>query len=62
MKNIITNIVGSTMVGLSIYGLLYIDLSILKFLVLNSVGGLLIYFENKSIKTFIRKALNKYLS
>jgi len=61
VKNILTNILGSLMLLLSVYGLLYLDLEVLEFLALTSVGGLLIYFKNATIKAYILKALNKYL-
>lgn len=61
MKNKITNILGFIMLLLSVYGLLYLDLEVLEFLALSSIGGLLIFFKNDKIKTYIEKGLNKVL-
>ena len=61
MKNIISNILGVIIVGLSIYGLLYLDLTALKFSSLAVLGFALFYFENTTIKTYLSKAVEKLL-
>lgn len=60
-KNIITNILGLGFIVSSVYGLLKMDLELTSFFALVGIGCVLFYFENKSIKTFIRKGVNKYL-
>ena len=61
MKNILTNIVGFIIVGLSIYALLRLELEVIKFSILTVLGLSLIYFENSTIKDYIKKALDKLL-
>ena len=61
MKNIITNILGLCFTGFSIYGLLYLELEVLKFSILIAIGLSLFYFKNETIKKYIKKALNKWL-
>ena len=61
MKNVISNILGFLIVGVSIYGLLYLDLEIVKFSALTLLGLALIYFENETIKGYIKKGINKIL-
>jgi hypothetical protein len=61
MKNIITNIVGFIIVGLSIFGLLYLELEVVKFSILTLLGLALIYFENSTIKNYIGKGIDKLL-
>lgn len=61
MKNIISNILGIIIVGISIYGLLYLELTVLKFSVLITIGLACFYFENESIKKYLRKAVDKLL-
>lgn len=61
MKNILTNIVGFIIVGLSIYALLRLELEVIKFSILTVLGLALIYFENSTIKDYIKKALDKLL-
>jgi hypothetical protein len=61
MKNIISNILGIIIVGLSIYGLLYLELTALKFGALAATGFALFYFENITIKKYLSKALDKLL-
>ena len=61
MKNIITNILGFIIVGLSIFGLLYLELTIIKFSALTLLGLALIYFENGTIKDYIKKGIDKLL-
>ena len=60
MKNIITNIVGSLLFFLSVGLFTYQDLSIIKFLTLTMLAGVLVYFDNKGIKSIIRKGVKKY--
>tara|TARA_R110001592_G_scaffold315101_2_gene590951 strand:- start:328 stop:516 length:189 start_codon:yes stop_codon:yes gene_type:complete len=61
VKNILTNIVGFIIVGLSIYALLRLELEVIKFSILTVLGLALIYFENSTIKDYIKKALDKLL-
>tara|TARA_R110001599_G_scaffold189992_2_gene384893 strand:+ start:1282 stop:1470 length:189 start_codon:yes stop_codon:yes gene_type:complete len=61
VKNILTNIVGFIIVGLSIYALLRLELEVIKFSILTVLGLSLIYFENSTIKDYIKKALDKLL-
>ena len=61
MKNIITNIVGIIITGISIYGLLYLELEVMKFSVLILIGLSCFYFKNETIKIYIKKALDKWL-
>tara|TARA_R110000765_G_scaffold90487_4_gene172227 strand:+ start:709 stop:897 length:189 start_codon:yes stop_codon:yes gene_type:complete len=61
MKNIITNIAGFVIVGLSIYALLRLELEVVKFSLLTVLGLALVYFENSTIKEYLRKALDKIL-
>ena len=61
MKNILSNIIGVCIVGLSIYGLLYLELEVLKFSIMISIGLAAFYFENSTIKKYIKKGLDKWL-
>jgi len=61
MKNTLTNILGFIIVGLSIFGLLYLELTIIKFSALTLLGLALIYFENGTIKEYIKKGIDKLL-
>lgn len=61
MKNIISNILGVIIVGISIYGLLYLELTAIKFSILITVGLACFYFENSTIKTYLKKAVDKLL-
>ena len=61
MKNIISNILGILIIGVSIYGLLYLELEVLKFSVLITIGLAAFYFENSTIKIYIKKGLDKWL-
>ena len=61
MKNILTNILGFIIVGVSIFGLLYLELTIIKFSALTLLGLALIYFENGTIKEYIKKGIDKLL-
>ena len=61
MKNVISNIVGFLIVGVSIFGLLYLELTIVKFSALTLLGLALIYFENATIKEYIKKGIDKIL-
>ena len=61
MKNIISNILGFLIVGVSIYGLLYLDLEIVKFSALTLLGLAFIYFKNGTIKEYIKKGIDKLL-
>ena len=61
MKNTLTNILGFIIVGLSIFGLLYLELTIIKFSALTLLGLALIYFENGTIKDYIKKGIDKLL-
>ena len=61
MKNIITNIVGFIIVGLAIFGLLYLELAIIKFSALTLLGLAFIYFKNGTIKEYIKKGIDKLL-
>jgi hypothetical protein len=45
----------------SIYGLLYLELEILKFSLLCAIGFAGLYFENSTIKEYIKKGLDKVL-
>ncbi len=55
MKNIISNVIGLIIVGLSVYGLLYLDLDIVKFTLLDMIGFACFYFENETIQKFLKK-------
>ncbi len=61
MKNIISNIIGFLIIGVSIFGLLYLELELLKFAVLSAMGFAAFYFENSTIKKYIKKAFDKWL-
>tara|TARA_R110000851_G_scaffold4479_1_gene18180 strand:- start:1568 stop:1768 length:201 start_codon:yes stop_codon:yes gene_type:complete len=61
MKNIITNILGVIITAISIYGLLYLELEVMKFSVLILIGLSCFYFKNETIKIYIKKALDKWL-
>jgi hypothetical protein len=61
LKNILSNILGFAIIGVSIYGLLYLELEILKFSLLCSIGFAGLYFENSTIKEYIKKGLDKVL-
>lgn len=61
MRNILTNILGFLIIGVSVYGLLYLELEVLKFGALFIFGSVFVYFENNTIKKYIKKALDKYL-
>jgi hypothetical protein len=58
MKNIISNIIGVILVGLSVYGLLYLDLERIDFTLLMIIGLACFYFENSTIKKYIKKFLD----
>jgi hypothetical protein len=55
MKNIISNIIGIILVGFSVYGLLYLNLETVKFTILIMIGMACFYFENNTIKSFLKK-------
>ena len=61
MKNIISNILGILIIGVSIYGLLYLELEVLKFSVLITIGLAAFYFKNSTIKEYIKKGFDKWL-
>ena len=61
MKNIVSNVIGFLIIAVSIYGLLYLELEILKFSVLIGIGLAAFYFENSTIKIYIKKGLDKWL-
>ena len=61
MKNIITNVAGFLITGLSIFGLVWLELEILKFTILTLLGLALVYFENSTIKEYIKKGIDKLL-
>jgi len=61
MKNIISNILGIIIVGVSIFGLLYLELTVVKFSLLITIGLACFYFENGTIKNYIKKAVDKIL-
>lgn len=61
MKNIISNIIGFLIIGVSVYGLLFLELELLKFAVLSAMGFAAFYFENSTIKKYIKKAFDKWL-
>ena len=61
MKNVISNILGVLIVSVSIYGLLYLELELLKFSLLSAIGFAALYFENATIKEYLKKALDKVL-
>lgn len=61
MKNIISNIIGFLIIGVSVYGLLYLELELLKFAVLSAMGFAAFYFENSTIKEYIKKGFDKWL-
>ena len=61
MKNIISNILGIVLIALATYGLLYSELDIIKYSILNAVGFAAFYFENDTIKKYTAKALDKFL-
>ena len=62
MKNILTNVVGVLLLFTGVYGLLFLDLDLIKFIALALISGILIYFENKTIKLILKKGVKKYLS
>ena len=62
MKNILTNVVGILLLFTGVYGLLFLDLDLIKFIALALISGILIYFENKTIKSILKKGVKKYLS
>ena len=62
MKNILTNVVGVLLLFTGVYGLLFLDLDLIKFIALALISGILIYFENKTIKSILKKGVKKYLS
>jgi hypothetical protein len=59
--NILTNILGILMTCVSVYALLYLDLSVVKFSILITIGLAAIYFENDTIKSYLKKAVDKLL-
>lgn len=61
MKNFISNVIGMIITGVSIYALLYLELTILKFSVLITIGLASFYFENDTIKSYLKKAVDKLL-
>lgn len=61
MKNIISNILGVIIVAISIYGLLYLELTAIKFSILITIGLAAFYFENSTIKKYLKKAVDKIL-
>ena len=61
MKNIISNIIGFLIIGVSVYGLLYLELELIKFSVLSAIGFAAFYFENSTIKEYIKKGFDKWL-
>ena len=62
MKNIITNIVGVILLACGVYGLMYLELELIKVAFLFLCSGVLIYFKNSTIKRYISKGVKKYLS
>ena len=62
MKNIITNIIGIILLVCGVYGLMYLDLELIKVGFLFLCSGVLIYFKNSTIKRYISKGVKKYLS
>ena len=61
MKNIITNIIGFLIMASAVFGLLVLELELLSFSVLMAVGSCFFYFENETIKRYLKRAVNKYL-
>tara|TARA_R110000772_G_scaffold247614_1_gene361539 strand:+ start:308 stop:499 length:192 start_codon:yes stop_codon:yes gene_type:complete len=62
MKNIISNIIGIIIQGIAIYSLIELELALTSFAVLMSIGGVLFYFENRTIKKYLKKVVDKYLN
>lgn len=62
MKNIITNIIGIILLACGVYGLMFLDLEIIKVGFLFLCSGVLIYFKNTTIKKYISKGLDKYIN
>ena len=62
MKNIITNIVGFLLLVCGVYGLMYLELELIKVGFLFLCSGVLIYFKNATIKRYLSKGVKKYLS
>jgi hypothetical protein len=58
MKNIISNILGVIMMGFAVYGLLYLELEKVEFSLLIGIGLACFYFENSTIKKYIKKFLD----
>ena len=61
MKNIISNILGVLIIGASVFGLVKMEMDLLSAGFLMLVGGGLFYFENKTIKIILHRAINKYI-
>jgi len=61
MKNIISNMIGIVLISLATYGLLYSELDIIKYSILNAVGFAAFYFENETIKDYTKKVLDKFI-
>jgi len=61
MKNIVSNILGFVIIGVSIHALLFLDLTVVKFSVLVTIGLGAFYFENATIKEYLKKAVDKIL-
>ena len=61
MKNLVSNILGIVLICLATYGLLYSELDIVKYSILNAVGFATFYFENDTIKDYTKKVLDKFI-
>jgi len=62
MKNTITNVVGFILLSCGVYGLMFLDLELIKVGFLFLTSGVLIYFKNSTIKRYISKGVKKYIS
>lgn len=61
MRNVLTNIIGLILLACGVYGLLYLNLEIIKFAALVILSGALMYFKNSTIKRYLKKVINKYV-
>jgi glucose uptake protein GlcU len=61
MKNTITNIIGGLIFALGVYMFTFQSMEVIKFIVLSLISGVLVYFDNKGIKSLIKKGINKHV-
>lgn len=62
MKNFISNFIGIILISVSTYLYLVNNLETIKFSIVVTIGFACFYFENKVIKIYLKKALNKILN